>query len=393
MHNFYLTPKLFILFLILLLQKSVIFGQVIDIQVVPPQRPDFQMYELWYVTAINNSPEAVTGFFEATVYSGENSVVAHARSASVTLEPGITIFNYRNYTLLEPINNIRIDPRFEEYILRTNSLPPGEYEVCVRFFSFPEGEELAERCYFLNSDKIIAPALINPPNKSIVQESRQMFVWSPASGTAIQQNLNYELTIVEILAGQSEVAAIQSNRPFFFMENLTSPMQVYPAAARSFREGTNYAWQVKARTGTFVVAESEVWVFRYQKQTDEDEDEEETDTDTTATEDISGNQFYALKTFIQPGFYAPASDVLYFTWFNPYREEQPDISISDNHGNEIYTAPLEAIQSHGLNFNSLNLLEIPQLNAGVIYTLQLKNEKGMQYSLRFRQPKIDYSKE
>ena len=379
------------LLLIIKILPTALLSQIVEIQVVPPQRPDFQLYELWYVTAINNSTASVTGFFEATVYQSENVIVAHARTAPVDLPTGVTMYNYRNYQLLEPITNIRIDNRFEEYILRTNSLPPGEYEVCVRFFSFPEGDELAERCYFLNSDKIIAPTLINPPNKSIVQESRQMFVWSPASGTAIKQNLNYELAIVEILGGQSEIAAIQSNRPFFFMENLISPMQTYPAAARSFREGSYYAWQVKARTGNFVVAESEVWVFRYQKQIGEDE--EEAESDTTATEDISGNQYYSIKSIIQPGFYAPASDVLYFTWFNPYREEQPDISISDNYGNEIYTAPVEKLQNHGLNFNSLNLLEIPQLNAGNIYTLQLINEKGMKYSLRFRQPKIDYSKE
>jgi hypothetical protein len=381
------------LLLIIKILPTALLSQIIEIQVVPPQRPDFQLYELWYVTAINNSTAPVTGFFEATVYQSENVIVAHARTAALDLPTGVTMFNYRNYQLLEPITNIRIDSRFEKYILRTNSLPPGEYEVCVRFFSFPEGEELAERCYFLNSDKIIAPALINPPNKSIVQESRQMFVWSPASGTAMQQNLNYELAIVEILGGQSEVAAIQSNRPFFFMENITSPMQIYPAAARSFHEGSYYAWQVKARRGNFVVAESEVWVFRYQKQTGDDDDDEVMESDTTAIENINGNQFYTLKPFIQPGFYAPSSDILYFTWFNPYREEQPDISISDNYGNEIYTAPVEVIQNHGLNFNSLNLLEIPQLNAGVIYTLQLINEKGMQYSLRFRQPKIDYSKE
>lgn len=220
-----------------------------------------------------------------------------------------------------------------------------------------------------------------------------MFVWSPASGTAIQHNLNYELTVVEILGGQSGIAAIQSNRPYFFAENLTSPMIVYPAAARPFREGSYYAWQVKALSGSMIVAESEVWIFRFQQFSEEDDEDEEEQTDTTAVADFWEKQFYTLETSIQPGFYSPNTDILYFTWFNPYREEQPDISILDNHGNEIFTAPLEAIQNHGLNFNSLNLLEIPQLNAGIIYTLQLINEKDMQYSLRFRQPKIDYSKE
>lgn len=371
------------LFWILLLASSWAKAQSVDIQVVPPQGPDFRLYELWYITVINNSTSEVDGFFEVVVTDVNAGMVAFAQSSRVSLPTGVTTYNHTNYNRLEPLRNVRIDQKFEEYVLRTNALPPGQYEVCVRFFSLPDNEQLAERCYPLISDQMVPPYLISPGNESVLMSEHDVFIWSPAGGMGHNHTFNYELRVVELLGPQSPSAAIQSNPAFFFAENLNSPMMRYPASARAFRHDRKYAWQVKALIGDKVVAETEVWLFYASRSDEEEEDDEEEDSDTTLVS-LSRDTYFPLSRQPVAGYYIINDDQqLYFTWRNRYAGITPEIAILNNRGEVLFQEPLEAEQKSGLNFNALDLNLYAGVQPGQIYTLVLYGQKSRQYSLRF----------
>lgn len=83
------------------------------------------------------------------------------------------------------------------------------------------------------------PVLLSPAPGARLTVPYPVFSWQPVSGLG-----RYSLLVVERLSGQSALAALQANPPYFYEEDIEQTTFTYPLTARPLRPGQGYAWQV-----------------------------------------------------------------------------------------------------------------------------------------------------
>lgn len=91
----------------------------------------------------------------------------------------------------------------------------------------------------------IPPTLIYPSNGQLIQEAFPSLSWTKAYPANLP--VVYEIKIVEILPNQSPESAILSNPEWYFNDNLSRNLLMYPSTAPLLQTGRKYAWQVVAK--------------------------------------------------------------------------------------------------------------------------------------------------
>ena len=77
-------------------------------------------------------------------------------------------------------------------------------------------------------------------------------------------DVNYTITVVELLPNQTPELAVITNPSWFTKEKITSTVFQYPLSARRFETGKEYAWQVNVFERGSLLTESDVWSFKYE---------------------------------------------------------------------------------------------------------------------------------
>jgi hypothetical protein len=107
--------------------------------------------------------------------------------------------------------------------------------------------------------------------KAEVNDLYPVFSWVQPTPVFNNQNLNYVLSVYEILSRQTDYNAVQSNPAFFQSHYTKNTVLRYPAVSRSFRNYERYAIQVnayiKVDTGYYLVSQSDVKSFIYKNLT------------------------------------------------------------------------------------------------------------------------------
>lgn len=140
-----------------------------------------------------------------------------------------------------------------------------------------------------------APRPAFPAQEQTIQYTYPTFSWTPMYPG--RQSATYELTLVEVLEGQSAQATIQANPPLFRKGFIRVAAFTYPVSAPALKKGSIYAWQVVAsyRVGineTSVPRKlpSEVYSFRLEKA-------RATTCITLLTEQPQDDRFYVVDNF------------------------------------------------------------------------------------------------
>lgn len=198
--------------------------------------------DVWKMTLDNRTSAPLNVYLMGTVDKDDDRIV-DGRSANISLPPGKSNYNYRSF---ETGSVNWTDNTLKEFILRTNSVPEGNYKTCITAYS-TEGEIIvgAETCIF--------PVIIRPPGSEIL-------LISPVDGETIGDSLginfiwqstitggklpSYHLKIVEISGNQSPEAAMEKNRAFFEEENISTNSFTYPESAPKFVNGKEYVWMI-----------------------------------------------------------------------------------------------------------------------------------------------------
>ncbi len=89
------------------------------------------------------------------------------------------------------------------------------------------------------------PILFEPSDASQVTTDLPIFSWAPVIAPAGTQ-IEYDFLLVEILAGQTALQALQSNRAYH-EETVVGTTLLYTPDKLPLEEGNAYAWQVRAR--------------------------------------------------------------------------------------------------------------------------------------------------
>ncbi|MCZ7558582.1 MAG: carboxypeptidase-like regulatory domain-containing protein [Bacteroidia bacterium] len=186
----------------------------------------------------------------------------------VTIRPGTSMLNAVDANMLEDGAVAYSGPTREES-RRSGRLPEDNFRLCVELRAYdPPWTALSpEACTRFDIRLLFPPTLIAPVNASDVTAA-PTFQWSGVP-LAIGEMAKYELTVIELDPGQTNVAqAMKTNIPLMQRSDLRVPVyQVMPSDPK-FEEKHRYAWQVRAYdvNERFTFANdgvSEIWSFTY----------------------------------------------------------------------------------------------------------------------------------
>jgi hypothetical protein len=159
----------------------------------------------------------------------------------------------------------------QEAVLRTNRIPEGEYELCVKLID-PNNRQrelsMPIPCRQFRTQTPQAPQLLSPINGKPATQAFPVFSWTPTFFTSGRTAL-YIVTVARILPGQTPRQALESNIPLVKSEPLQTPSFSYPPTAEQLSQipdATQFVWQVQALDENGVPigennGKSEIWTF------------------------------------------------------------------------------------------------------------------------------------
>ncbi|TKJ42898.1 hypothetical protein CEE36_06430 [candidate division TA06 bacterium B3_TA06] len=225
-----------------------------SVRLIPAPSTQFFIEQLWSCAITNTEEEPVDVRLYGWI-THEGTEIAHARSNVITIPPGgkrIASADIRS------IQDEWYDPAYEEVVARRGALPAGVYTYCIRVED-ESGAVLAEDCREHRGITPSPPKLLAPPNGSNITEPQPTFVWTPPVPPT--EGVTYRLRIVEIPEEMTPDEAISAAEPWFEEKGITNTSLQYPMDARPLEEDSEYAWQVTAWVGEFLVGASQTWLF------------------------------------------------------------------------------------------------------------------------------------
>jgi len=239
-----------ILVLVLIPLTGVLGEPTVECVLHTPPAGRLHMTDLWWLDLNNPTRETLNVWLEGHVEEARRGEVYHGETWPFELPPG-----WKRIRLPDiRIRSQRHARGYEVFVLRTGSLPEGEYSYWV----IVRGEATGGDTATVRVGSSSPPRLVSPRDGSSVA-ALPTFQWTapapPVSG------VTYELKIVEVLPGQSKEEAIQTIRPWFLQTGIRTNSFTYPGSARSLIPRKRYAWQIKAVAGSTTIGVSAVWEF------------------------------------------------------------------------------------------------------------------------------------
>ena len=251
---------------ILLISQSAFCGS--DSVTVIVHRPPpfkFNISSLWNITLINNTISNINVYLFGRA-SRRGSEIVNAVTSEIILPPGTKSINASLFQRIDVSYNGN-SGNFSEIVQRTGSFPAGEYEYCVNVKRADNNEVLGSDCEDVSVQNFSQVKLISPMNNAEVHDLYPVFSWIQPTPVSALQNLNYVLSVYEILSRQTAYNAVQSNPAFFRSPSVNSTTLRFPAVSRSFENNKRYAVQVsayiKVDTGNVLISQSDVKSFLY----------------------------------------------------------------------------------------------------------------------------------
>jgi len=149
------------------------------------------------------------------------------------------------------INSVDFDKRIQKISLYTNSIPEGEYQVCISVFdqygnNITNGEEYCTRIFITIPEP---PVLLSPVNDELISSLFPNFSWLPLTSIQPGTVVKYKLKICPVFQGQTPRTALESNSPLLEKNDLINtsyqylptdlPFNYYPSV-------NQFVWMVQA---------------------------------------------------------------------------------------------------------------------------------------------------
>jgi hypothetical protein len=196
------------------------------------------------VTILMNLKDAVTG-----------QLVLSAGTRGIVLNKGVKVLTIQD---IQPVQYTSGTAN-----ATTTFLPLGSYIACYTVSNYGHEvlQTLATECVRINITPLSPPLLSTPVNRSTIQTPAPQLTWIPPAPLDMFNNLTYELSVAEIMEGQSPAEAMRYNTPVYSIAHLRAPYEMYPATYNTLKKGKTYAWQVTAKNNDTYASATEVWTF------------------------------------------------------------------------------------------------------------------------------------
>ncbi len=254
----------YILLIIIALISQNIFSQsgkiIIRLKKPPPNL--FLTEDMFKITIINPTLETYRVYLHGNSTEAIVGLVMDATCGTFDLPPGVKTVQTSD------IGKVTINQKNEKYkdvITRMGQLPTGNYDICVDVINAATGDIMGTDCIFHEVLLVSQVALVYPTDALKLQTENKypVFSWMPPVPVGNGKSLNYKLKIVDMYGMQSAYDAMQSNPLYFSSSNLKAASFQYPVAAREFKGGMRYAWQVEAYVDGSLISSSEIYEFIY----------------------------------------------------------------------------------------------------------------------------------
>jgi hypothetical protein len=334
--------------------------------------------DLWncIITHAGNQPEDC--YLVGVITEASRGRMLEMRSAVFPLAPGTTQFNTGSYAPLEPAQKVFGDPDFEDHVLRTNTPPNGSFTVCLTLHRAVNNAVLATDCDAFTVENVTPPALLAPDPGGIVCDPFPFFIWTPYRPWD-GQLLTYRMRIVELLGGQSVVAAMNNNPAWFIQDGITSPMFQFPITALPFTNGTRYAWSVEVMRGGSRIAMSDIRDFTWKDCTGADT-LAPARTAAQANRRRPGLTYYDLSPYPSDEIALVKAGTLNVAVRNDLGQRQVLCRVQGPSGATLRTLPIDLIK--GFNYLHLDVSGWG-ITAGRPCTLAFTDVHGRAHTLKF----------
>jgi len=283
----------------------------------------FNSREALNFTAINSGAKSFEIEFRGKISLGDGQTVVEFKTNPLMINPGANMVSPMSISFRELLyyNN-----DIAEIESKTGTYPSGNYTICIWSACIvadcngagqTAGSLEAPVCTKVHVENPTPLLLAFPENEAEIEETRPLYTWIPPAPVAGSASLNYTMTLVEVLEGQSKADALSLNRSLIDMQDIGNPMLMHPSDLPALEAGRTYAWQVEAYVGKTSIAKSEQWKFKVKK------------------EEKAIFRYFDLNNLTSDIPKVKLGDKLFFTIQNQLSITQPQFLLKELNGNSI----------------------------------------------------------
>jgi hypothetical protein len=317
-----------------------------------------------------NSQGSSQIMLEAQVLNAASEQLLYIQSSPFYITQGMNILS----SAIVPINVTTYGTSSQAtYIQTTHVLPSGTFQFCcsVVVLSSEGGDEYCEEVESeINSNMY----LVFPDDKDTIETKDPVLMWMHTEAfNMVAPGEYYRMIVVELADEQNAEDGITVNTPIYMKNNLTTHNVIYPVDAQELEDGENYAWQVQRVTNGIVTDKTEAWEFTMK-----------------AATVITDDKYAVLKKTLDASYYTAVNGKLFFRFNEEYNSGQISCAIYNSAREKILPVAINedksntalAYKKSGYNCYEINLNDLDNISSG-FYTLEVKNEKGEMFLLKF----------
>jgi hypothetical protein len=351
------------------------------IQIIQPQELTLASRSFWNCIVTNAGNETVKAYLHGTITEARDGKIYDINSADFGLKPGVTAFNTQNYTALAPEKVLFKANLYEDYVLRTNGLPRGEYRFCIELVAVGQLNVLAVSCIDISVQASTPPAIILPAFGDSICEPNPFFIWTPPQPPLSGPDVSYSLFVFEMQGQQTPVSATKTNPLWYAADNIGTPVFQYGLEGRPFVAGRGYAWYVAALEGKKEISRSDIGYFLWRNCANETpEDNPQNSAVTPNNKRKKGLQYFQIPAFDDPTAVTVTDKSLHIMYIASSLYKTVFVRLENDAGAVVTARDVPV--TPGYNFISLDQASW-KMEAQKQHCLILMNEQGEIQRLKF----------
>ncbi|MEO0293575.1 MAG: hypothetical protein ABIN61_05065 [candidate division WOR-3 bacterium] len=230
--------KITILFIFSLFLKA-----QFTLRIHQPPPNQLKIEDLWWIDITNSSNTSRNVYLRGEVRELRKGLLFRGSTNEFTIPLGKTRIKA---TDIKELRDKWYREEDKDFIVRTGSVPPGDYTACVYLIDASTNQELTHQCINILVQPSGPPRLISPKTGEPLKNKRPIFTWTRPTPLPPGEKVFYKIKIVEIYEGQTKEEAIRSNPSWYEEERISKTTFQYPIKGRELDPQKRYAWQVQA---------------------------------------------------------------------------------------------------------------------------------------------------
>ncbi len=354
----------------LLFLTNSIYGQV-TISPLFQTEEVFHLDYLFKFNIVNLTPQPITGHVLISIENGGREPIAQIASYPFEIAGGSMV----RESQISWAGGLKLgSSELAGFLQRSGKLPFGAYVFCYQFIEENSQQSIDENCQEKTIKVFGLPELVSPYDGESLKNLFPMLTWKAPLPLGVgSANVSYELRLVKITEGQSDIQALMTNIPILNVRNLNATFLPYPLSGIPLRKEETYAWQVTAYLGNSEIGKTDIWTFDFKQK------------NTALAKEEKNSISYSYASTKRKGAYYLMKNDIHLAYDNRTYETELNYRIYENSFLSSHITDLPQVDLEpGLNKIQIKGNDISGLESGKYYTLEIKDTQKMSYYLLFK---------